>query len=532
MQPSRNHSFEYYTIDRPARYKEHNVLGDIDHSGQQSVPVSQVRSRPSFISPTRPDPSAMSLNQVNDGFNRSNLPSPKDIDRTLAEVRQRKQQLSQEIIRLQQELSLCSIEIDLLDECESGDVFQASSSSNGNIQSKVETEFPLERNVLPDRNNSKGNDKSNELRLRMLASGVRIFNSLDNTVEGMQYFINNHLVKNDPDDIASFLFYEPRLNKMAIGKHLGHKDNEEVLKAFTKLHDFKGVHLVEALRCFLASFRLPGEGQIIDRMMQAFANHYHSSNPSVLPNADIIHLMAYAIVLLNTSLHNKAVSKSSRMSVDDFIRMVENGILSELKKKAHNSNDNHPVAQTVQEILGDHVAMLQSIYDNVKKQPFKLPNDSTGKHRTFSHVHDVAVAEIFFNPDKEGWLYKLGGNIRSWKRRWFILTGCCLYYFEFSTDKTPKGIIPLAVGLYVREVTDVSKEHCFEIAPLMPGTRIRARKTNETGNYKEGSHSVYRMSACSHNDKMEWIHKLRRAMENVAISTIHTQPANVESQYF
>jgi len=42
-----------------------------------------------------------------------------------------------------------------------------------------------------------------------------------------------------------------------------------------------------------------------------------------------------------------------------------------------------------------------------------------------------------------GWLYKLGGRPKSWKRLWFILSNNCLYFFRFTTDKTPKGIIPL-----------------------------------------------------------------------------------------
>ena len=32
---------------------------------------------------------------------------------------------------------------------------------------------------------------------------------------------------------------------------------------------------------------------------------------------------------------------------------------------------------------------------------------------------------------------------KSWKRRWFILNDNCFYYFEFTTDKEPRGIIPL-----------------------------------------------------------------------------------------
>lgn len=34
-------------------------------------------------------------------------------------------------------------------------------------------------------------------------------------------------------------------------------------------------------------------------------------------------------------------------------------------------------------------------------------------------------------------------RFKSWKRRWFILNDNCLYYFECTTDKVPRGIIPL-----------------------------------------------------------------------------------------
>ena len=39
------------------------------------------------------------------------------------------------------------------------------------------------------------------------------------------------------------------------------------LQAFVELHDFTDLILVQALRQFLWSFRLPGEAQKIDRMM-------------------------------------------------------------------------------------------------------------------------------------------------------------------------------------------------------------------------------------------------------------------------
>ncbi len=43
------------------------------------------------------------------------------------------------------------------------------------------------------------------------------------------------------------------------------------------------------------------------------------------------------------------------------------------------------------------VFILQRIYDNIKKEPFKIPEDDGDD-----------LMHTFFNPDKEGWLWKQG----------------------------------------------------------------------------------------------------------------------------
>lgn len=43
--------------------------------------------------------------------------------------------------------------------------------------------------------------------------------------------------------------------------------------------EFSGMILVQALRLFLHNFRLPGEAQKIDRLMEKFASRFCETNP-------------------------------------------------------------------------------------------------------------------------------------------------------------------------------------------------------------------------------------------------------------
>jgi len=46
-------------------------------------------------------------------------------------------------------------------------------------------------------------------------------------------------------------------------------------------------------------------------------------------------------------------------------------------------------------------------------------------------------------PDKDGFLTKQGGSIKTWKRRWFVLKNDTLYYFKTQKDTEQKGEIKL-----------------------------------------------------------------------------------------
>jgi len=301
-----------------------------------------------------------------------------------------------------------------------------------------------------------------------LAMGKKKFNM--ESKKGIQFLIAHNLVQETPEDVAQFLYKEEGLNKTAIGDYLGEKNgfNESVLKAFVELHDFTDLILVQALRQFLWSFRLPGEAQKIDRMMESFAQRYCQLNPDIFTNPDTCYVLSFAIIMLNTSLHNPSVK--DKPSVDQFITM----------NRGINDGENLPRE------------LLVSLFESIKTEPFKIPEDDGND-----------LMHTFFNPDKEGWLWKQGGRYKSWKRRWFILNDNCLYYFEFTTDKEPRGIIPLE-NISIRDVSDRSKQHCFEL--FCSGNEvIKACKTDSDGKVVEGKHTVYRMSASTEEEKDDWI---------------------------
>ena len=72
---------------------------------------------------------------------------------------------------------------------------------------------------------------------------------------------------------ARFLRETPGLNKVVLGDFLGRGDqpNVDVLAAMVALFDFGRLTVDEALRVFLEAFRLPGEAQQIDRIVQVRA---------------------------------------------------------------------------------------------------------------------------------------------------------------------------------------------------------------------------------------------------------------------
>uniref|UniRef100_A0A4W5QCW1 ARF guanine nucleotide exchange factor 1 n=1 Tax=Hucho hucho TaxID=62062 RepID=A0A4W5QCW1_9TELE len=155
----------------------------------------------------------------------------------------------------------------------------------------------------------------------IIEQGIDLFNKKPK--RGVQYLQEQGMLGTTPEDLAQFLHQEERLDSTQVGEFLGDNDrfNKEVMYAYVDQMDFQGKDFVYALRTFLEGFRLPGEAQKIDRLMEKFAARYLECNQgqTEFASADTAYVLAYSIIMLTTDLHSPQVK--NKMTKEQYIKM-------------------------------------------------------------------------------------------------------------------------------------------------------------------------------------------------------------------
>ncbi|KAJ2941039.1 hypothetical protein O0L34_g13170 [Tuta absoluta] len=198
---------------------------------------------------------------------------------------------------------------------------------------------------------------SETVRKRQYRVGLNLFNKKPE--RGIAYLISRGFLENSPRGVARFLITRKGLSKQMIGEYLGNLQNPfnmAVLECFVTELDLSGMAVDVALRRYQAHFRLPGEAQKIERLVEAFSRRYCVCNPDLvqrLRTQDTIFVLAFAIIMLNTDLHTPNLKPEARMSLEDFIKNLR-GI-----------DDCHDLDRD----------MLTGIYDRVKTSEFRPGSD-------------------------------------------------------------------------------------------------------------------------------------------------------------
>uniref|UniRef100_A0A7N6FIK0 PH domain-containing protein n=1 Tax=Anabas testudineus TaxID=64144 RepID=A0A7N6FIK0_ANATE len=160
--------------------------------------------------------------------------------------------------------------------------------------------------------------------------------------------------------------------------------------------------------------------------------------------------------------------------------------------------------------------------------PFITSSRSTGKIHSFGKRDQAIKRNLNIPVVVRGWLYKQDSSgMRLWKRKWFVLSDYCLFYYKDSREETVLGSIPLP---------------SYVIAPVEPDDHINRKyafKASHTGmrSYIYNKNSVigsqaehcgmrtYYFSADTQEDMNGWI----RAMNQAALmQQSHTIKREVE----
>jgi len=194
-----------------------------------------------------------------------------------------------------------------------------------------------------------------KMRKEVMETGIELFNRKPQ--KGVQFLQEKQLLGATCQDIARWLHEDERLDKTVIGNYLGENDDhsKEVMCAYIDAFDFRQMEVVAALRILLEEFRLPGEAQKIDRLMEKFASRYCECNPQnqLFQSADTVYVLAFSIIMLTTDLHSPQVKH--KMTKEQYIKM------------------NRGISDSKSDLPEEY---LSSIYDEISEHEIKMKNNS------------------------------------------------------------------------------------------------------------------------------------------------------------
>jgi brefeldin A-inhibited guanine nucleotide-exchange protein len=153
---------------------------------------------------------------------------------------------------------------------------------------------------------------------RATEQGILLFNSKPK--KGVDFLIENGRLDRDPVAVATFLMRAESLDATMVGEYIGDGDAfcVSVMHAYTDLVDMSDMTFDNALRKYLSGFRLPGEAQKIDRIMEKFSSRYCDCSPGSFANAETAFILSYSTIMLHTDAHNPMVRK--KMTKEEFVR--------------------------------------------------------------------------------------------------------------------------------------------------------------------------------------------------------------------
>lgn len=222
-------------------------------------------------------------------------------------------------------------------------------------------------------------------RKEVMEMGIDMFNRKPK--KGVVFLQEHKLIGSTVEDVAKWLLSDERLDKTNIGDYLGENDDHSklVMCAYIDAMNFGDMDIVAALRHFLEGFRLPGEAQKIDRLMEKFASRYCDCNPNLtlFTSADTVYVLAFSVIMLTTDLHSPQVK--NKMTKEQYIN---------LNRGVSDSKDlpEEYLSQIYDEIAGQEIKMKNTV-----NKPGKQIIANEKKRKLYFHMEMEAMSSTAKN---------------------------------------------------------------------------------------------------------------------------------------
>jgi phosphatidylinositol 3-kinase len=182
----------------------------------------------------------------------------------------------------------------------------------------------------------------------------------------------------------------------------------------------------------------------------------------------------------------------------------------------------HQAAEEIKRRGGQHVNM-QKIYDGtVQKESIEAPASENGQAPWRGRQSQVAATQSGEESDwvrrqaqaiqaagsdfvrKAGWLSKKGGTRHNWNKRWFVLSGSTLiYYQDDSKDKKEKGRWNLSGRVVQRSPPKSTKyQYSFEVSA---GPGLQEESSRSLGGTPADISRTFYMYATSEEEMKDWM---------------------------
>ncbi|WBW74512.1 Arf GEF Syt22 [Schizosaccharomyces osmophilus] len=172
--------------------------------------------------------------------------------------------------------------------------------------------------------------------------------------------------------------------------------HKKVLEIYVSLYDFGNTAILQSLRIFCGNLFIKGETQKVDYLLEAFSSRWCQTNPKkAFCTKEIVHSVAFSLLLLNTDLHIANIASSQKMTRSQFVSNTLSDILQALEASFSTSEDKYQFLQSSFAFQtsnpNDGSAAISSLSDNLSKTKGGLTKNHEKK---YSKLRDLETAFV------------------------------------------------------------------------------------------------------------------------------------------